>query len=1077
MATITDAKGRTFSNFAELEKQVLADAEAAKTAGSDPFSMEDVEFTTERTTTTTTTQKESSAPGSDPFSMEDVETRLEDPFIPLPPPPPADVEEDFPVLDRPRETPDERERRRQTDVAEEIQITKKSLPEGILEKKLLRSAESKGKALSEIRAAGERFVIKRELVDSEGRINTIQALRSDVSPETLRRAGLSKEQVEASVQFNKELTALEKIKVATPSELGPRFVKDTMKELFTFGAVETESFNRPNLKGRYQEAKAALSVEWDRKEAEAQADGQRLLTSKSDFILQNIGTEKAYVAAVLSAQPALASIAKEFGLASIPVYGTIRTWNESPNWARALRAASDILFVVPILGQAGAATRAGVGFTTAAKNITISTVTGVPRALRHPLRTVQKTAEPIVDTLNPRLVGAGGNLTVRDSTIRLPAVKGFQATPGDLKVPASNLQGLDVETGLVTAGGRLKNTISASDLRGIPEEPAILAAMEWRDQVTLQAIQGKPANAPLPFGEGAILTPEIQRRVGPAAIHNTPDLRPWLLGNEVGEGGVGDLYFAPGVMSRFVKQTASGKIRVEFDDLPRRVQDAVTLGQISSEPIPGALLIRDPDLLAQLAGSNKLWQGSAEIELTLKAGVQIPPPSQFLYFRDAAGRKVTLAVVGEPFSPVELAKMKILGAGDTIKSIFSRPGQVTANKTTEAITVADETVDLLNRATVAESKGAFGEARVLRQRAAAASKKTDAALSAAQKEAADGLSGKVEAVAVYTGNQDIDAALKVLGTKGGGKSTATKALDRARASAGVVVPEDRAIATRGAGTLGEVASQVVVRNRPSSVRVDDLVGGAGIGRVTINGNGGARTDVPSPGRPGTGDARRGPRGTFIAGGGRGTAGGGDTGRGGPGRGTPPERGTPGRADTDIPRDGDPGRPGIDIPRGGDIIRTPPPPPPPGITRRPPPPPPDDIRRPPPPPPDDPPPPPPPEIIRTPPTGGGGRAGGFLLPSGERLKAGLFPRVVTWPQGENRVTANLLTGKVIWEDRVPDGTTPEEGFRVIQFGRERPPRRLLEMGITDVQIGRDEILFRARPKRPRPSISRRLIRRG
>ena len=189
------------------------------------------------------------------------------------------------------------------------------------------------------------------------------------------------------------------------------------------------------------------------------------------------------------------------------------------------------------------------------------------------------------------------------------------AKPGNFDVPASSLVGLDPSSGLVNRAGKLQSTIKAIDLRGVPQEPAILQAMEWRDQVTLQEIQGDMS---LP-----ILTPSIQRRIGPAALHNTPDLRPFFLGMMVGDTGPDSLFFAPGVMTRYVLRNASGKM----PELSSKVLEAIALGQMSKAPVPSTLLIRDPKLLARLAGSNKLYKGSVEIELTLRGGVEIPPPS------------------------------------------------------------------------------------------------------------------------------------------------------------------------------------------------------------------------------------------------------------------------------------------------------------------------------------------------------------------------------------------------------------------------------------------------------------------
>ena len=93
---------------------------------------------------------------------------------------------------------------------------------------------------------------------------------------------------------------------------------------------------------------------------------------------------------------------------------------------------------------------------------------------------------------------------------------------------------------------------------------------------------------------------------------------------------------------------------------------------ISDTPIPGAVLIRDEKLLGELQGSNKLWRGTAEIEHTLPPGTVLPAPSQFLRFRNAFGEINTIAVVGKPFTKAELARLKLVGIGQSFTSMFEK---------------------------------------------------------------------------------------------------------------------------------------------------------------------------------------------------------------------------------------------------------------------------------------------------------------------------------------------------------------------------------------------------------------------
>ena len=71
-------------------------------------------------------------------------------------------------------------------------------------------------------------------------------------------------------------------------------------------------------------------------------------------------------------------------------------------------------------------------------------------------------------------------------------------------------------------------------------------------------------------------------------------------------------------------------------------------------------------------------------------------------------------------SSIDLAKMKFIGAKDTIRSIFSRPGTVKAIEMTDAVDSGNDSAALFVRASEAESRGAFAEAQNLRAQATAA---------------------------------------------------------------------------------------------------------------------------------------------------------------------------------------------------------------------------------------------------------------------------------------------------------------------------------------------------------------------
>ncbi len=905
-----------------------------------------------------------------------------------------------------------------------------------------------------------------DFLDDQGRVSTLAALRAGVDSDVLRDYGLSRGQIKAAEQLAQEIRALEQIEVEKPDNSLTQNVKDHLIEAFTFGKAETATFNTADVRKKWIKAKGALSDEYDKAEKEAAADGQLLLTSKDDFITQNIGTRKAYVNSIMAAQPGLAHIAKEFGLASIPVYGTMRTWNDSPNWARALSIASDLLFIVPVAGQVGTATKAGTGFARGVANVGVATFTGPAQALRHPIQATKTALRPFqaaIETAATKRIPLGA-LEVRESTLRLPVVQGYDAIPGHmLKIPKTSLQQLDPESGLISRAGKLQDSIRLEQFRGMPNEPAIRGLMEWRDAATLNAIKGEGAGASVLVRdggafEGTLLAPKAQSVVGAAAFHGTPDLRSFMLGTTIGER---DLFVAPSVVQRFIKANATGTL----PDLPPLVQEAVALGQIAKKPIPGALMIRDAELLETLTATNKLWRGAAEIERTLPAGTKIPPPSQFLPFRGANGEPFTLAVIGKPLTPAEILNLKLVGSAENIKAIFKRPGRLKANDVTDAVAAADDSVELLGKASAAQARGAAGEANSFRLQAAAAQAKSEAHLLKAKQAAADQVSkASLSPVALYTGTQDLLKAIRALG-KGSGKTT-KRALAQARRNGGVMSSRETVLARGAGGTtkLGTAAVQAVRSATRSTGTPGRSTAGVATTRAAAPGAGGRRTRVADPKNDVAPNNRRGP---------------GDRAKD-PGRAKPTAptftRRSPGPGiDTTRrppPPEGDTTR--RPPPPGGDTTRRPPPPggdttrrpPPPGgdTTRRPPPPGGDTTRRTPPPPrrppPGTPPPrrtPPPPEgTPRTPPPR-------FSVPGGRTLNPGEFPEVVEWPQGEVTVRFDLRTGKASYTDRKPNKRSPEDGFRIVTKGKNAPATRTFNMGIVDVVITQDGLDFVAAGK--------------
>lgn len=178
------------------------------------------------------------------------------------------------------------------------------------------------------------------------------------------------------------------------------------------------------------------------------------------------------------------------------------------------------------------------------------------------------------------------------------------------------------------------------------------SVMEARNKLTELAMKGEGATIQIE-GKRVALTPTaLQRSVGVAAVHSTTDIRPYLHGTTIQAGREGGLFLSPSLHTRFTYASA-------FGDLP------------SKGAMPGAIIIRDPRIVASLRPSGKLYRGAAEIEELLEAGYKLPSPSQLLITRDPSGRKLTLAIIGDPLTKKEIAKLKLLGVADTLKDIYA----------------------------------------------------------------------------------------------------------------------------------------------------------------------------------------------------------------------------------------------------------------------------------------------------------------------------------------------------------------------------------------------------------------------
>ena len=291
---------------------------------------------------------------------------------------------------------------------------------------------------------------------------------------------------------------------------------DVLREALTLGQVETETFNKDDIGKWYDQYRVGAGAAYDQIVEESLATGLEPTEGKEQWIDRVLGSRKDYVKAVLDAQPSTATLAKEVGLASIPIYGTIRTWEESPTWARALSVGADLLFVVPGVGQAAAAARGGASVGKIAAGIAIAEVRAPVSAIAHPLATAKAAGNPFLTLFRPR---------------------------------GAYLSALENQTGTVR--------IPAQVVREVGEA----TAKELRDTAAFRAITGQKAVAKGAGVEVKLADVALQNAF-PAAVHATPDIRPFLMGLKV-QGKEGGLFVAPSLHTRFTHTSAFGNFASE----------------------------------------------------------------------------------------------------------------------------------------------------------------------------------------------------------------------------------------------------------------------------------------------------------------------------------------------------------------------------------------------------------------------------------------------------------------------------------------------------------------------------------
>lgn len=881
---------------------------------------------------------------------------------------------------------------------------------GVSTNKLIQAGADKAKVQQAARLA----VAQRRLDEfraPSGDVRLGDAIKDRVPDQVLRNAGFSVDQIRLAKDTNASLARIESLPSSKPKSKTARVIQDVLSETFTLTGRETETFNKKDLEKQYDRSASQLNKVYNEKliQLAKEGKGTKPITTRDQFIGQNLGTKDGYVSGVLAQQNNIEALtaktkqvgrfSKQVALASVPIYGTIRTWDEDPAWARAVSVAADVAFFIPIVGQVSAGVRTGRGLRAIAKETAIASIRaetlGQIEAIAHPIRTIKGTARPFADILNPSRVPTS-SVAFRDATIRLPAEKeffnkygGHAAYPFALKVTPATVEGLGVATVGATKGAAVR----------FPSNKAAKDFLKGRDIATMRLVRGESGKAFIGTdATGKSISVDIpkapfSKSVGAAAFHGTPDLRPYIPGMEIA-GKEGGLFIAPTALTRFIRGSGSGKaadlapeVRKAIDALPDKTKAALSVNRMVDKPMPGALVIRDPELLKQLQGSGKFWNGTAEIELIVPNGVKVPPPSQFIKTRNDAGETIHLAIIGKPLSAREIARLKFIGAKETVGSIFSKTGSVTARNFGTADRRqqqilrqmgkdADEAEKLFLDASTARKAGNIKESNELIERAERLANDSAQSLTRSQIRAGITLSrGRIEPGVVYTGRQDIERALTQSGL---GKAPTGRVIaeNKKRNSTSTVVAKPAGARRR------KVDTEETGRRQPPEAPTTK-------GRVVVFPP--LPTDPRRPPTPGPGPRRRV---TPVAG--------------------PPERRPPAPTPTERQR----------------VLG----PTPPGDPRR---------RL-------------PPKIPST---------TRFDLPNNQtkKLKKGEFPRVVTWQQGLFNITVDIDKGTRTFSKAGSTGkaVTPNSTFTVLTKDKSRPVGRVFRQGAVDLQVTPRSISFAGR----------------
>lgn len=314
-------------------------------------------------------------------------------------------------------------------------------------------------------------------------------------------------------------------------------------------------------------------------------------------------------------------------------------------------------------------------------------------------------------------------------------------------------------------------------------------AMRLRDAAMASRITGGVGEA-AEGAKGLKISPSALNFAGEAvAVHATPDIRPFTKGVTIEAGREGGLFIAPNLPSRFTITSA-------FGDLPEG-------------NVPGAIIIRDPEILAKTKPSGKVYRGAVEMEKVIPPGTKLPEPSQYLWTYNSVGDKIQLAIIGKPYTPAEIARLKLMGTKQAVKNVFTDPLKVSKGgkkRLTAMIELEDEARSI--RKEIAAAKSSGKPVAVLEKRLAATEKQY-----ARYAENLNRQRLPVNRMYVMSGRTALDRFAEITRRAEGRRATVRGNVERVR----VTIP-NRPV--RGED-LRRAARDAARTNRPSYVRTPD----------------------------------------------------------------------------------------------------------------------------------------------------------------------------------------------------------------------------------------------------------------